>query len=129
MMSPDDFDMVKWTIKFVIGSFLLIFIVVLYFYWNHVIWREEKPTGMLLYVDDVDEISRYSVSANHAVGDGSDNPDDGRSCRHELAFGAGIFCVVVVQYRCGCNTRNNISSCTTSPEISHRRRNTGHRRL
>lgn len=50
---PDDFDIVKSTFKIVIGSFLLVFILVLYFYWNHAIWRDEKMTGMLLYVDNV----------------------------------------------------------------------------
>jgi len=49
----DDFDPVKWIFKFVIGSFLLVFILVLVFYWNHAISRDEKPTGMLLYVDYV----------------------------------------------------------------------------
>ena len=44
---PDDFDIVKSTFKIVIGSFLLVFILVLYFYWNHAIWRDEKMTGML----------------------------------------------------------------------------------
>lgn len=50
---PGDFELEKLTIKFVFGSFLLVFIFFLYFYWNHAIWRDEKPTGMILYVDYV----------------------------------------------------------------------------
>ena len=49
----DDFDITKLIIKLVVGSFLFIFTVMLYMDWNHVIGREEKPTGMLVYVDNV----------------------------------------------------------------------------
>jgi len=48
---PDDFDIVKFIFKFVIGSFLLLFFFILY--WTHTVWPDEKPPGIIVYVDDV----------------------------------------------------------------------------